>query len=438
MVVLRDGLHRHLRQDPLEGRRRPLVVRCVTVLFLVAFALGRIERLDGRFTRPAAITFALLPRLPRCLPARLLQPRHGHVARAVGEGDGASSLLHFLFLVAPSAFVARRGERFYWQTLAAFCVGVAVNAVYGVLQLGVAAATRAEPRRRRVLSPLTGGASQINVYGAIQGAERLPARTRSPAIRTTSGSSSSPLLVLLLPIYLRLERGHRLRLPLMVLLAFLLVIELATLSRSGLLGLVCGLARPRRPVSPAPAARPGSSSRSRSCCSRSSLSSRDGRTSSRGAPLTGLHGGAGRLDALRRLRVHPSGALQHPLFGLGLNNFSVYYEFVTGRDNFGPHSFYVALIVESGLVGALLFPAFLGYLFHRLARARADRSGARGGRRPARRARAAARVGPDRGAGRDDGLELLLPDDELLLLLRLRDARDRRARRVRPQARRRA
>ena len=39
---------------------------------------------------------------------------------------------------------------------------------------------------------------------------------------------------------------------------------------------------------------------------------------------------------------------QHPLFGLGLNNFSVYYEFVTGRNNFGPHSFYVALFVESG------------------------------------------------------------------------------------------
>ena len=42
----------------------------------------------------------------------------------------------------------------------------------------------------------------------------------------------------------------------------------------------------------------------------------------------------------------------HPLFGLGLNNFSVYYEFVTGRTNFGPHSFYVALLVETGLVGA--------------------------------------------------------------------------------------
>ena len=41
----------------------------------------------------------------------------------------------------------------------------------------------------------------------------------------------------------------------------------------------------------------------------------------------------------------------HPLLGLGLNNFAVYYEFVTGRPDFGPHSFYVATMVETGLVG---------------------------------------------------------------------------------------
>ena len=70
-----------------------------------------------------------------------------------------------------------------------------------------------------------------------------------------------------------------------------------------------------------------------------------------------------RVQHERRLAV---GALQvysfvpqilhsHPLFGLGLNNFSVYYEFVTGKTNWGPHSFYVSLIVETGLVGTALF-----------------------------------------------------------------------------------
>jgi O-antigen ligase len=60
-----------------------------------------------------------------------------------------------------------------------------------------------------------------------------------------------------------------------------------------------------------------------------------------------------------------------PLFGLGLNTFSVYYEFVTGKTNWGPHSYYVALIVETGLVGTALFAAFLYWVFRRLRAARA-------------------------------------------------------------------
>jgi O-antigen ligase len=61
----------------------------------------------------------------------------------------------------------------------------------------------------------------------------------------------------------------------------------------------------------------------------------------------------------------PDVLAQNPLFGLGLNTFSVYYEFQTGKTNFGPHSFYVASFVEYGLVGTLVFAAFLVYLFRR-------------------------------------------------------------------------
>ena len=56
----------------------------------------------------------------------------------------------------------------------------------------------------------------------------------------------------------------------------------------------------------------------------------------------------------------------NPLFGLGLNNFAVYYQFVTGRPDFGPHSFYVATLVETGLVGTALFAVFVGWVFKRL------------------------------------------------------------------------
>jgi O-antigen ligase len=60
----------------------------------------------------------------------------------------------------------------------------------------------------------------------------------------------------------------------------------------------------------------------------------------------------------------------HPVFGLGLNNFAVYYQEVTGLANWGPHSYYVALIVETGLVGTFVFAVFLVYLFWRTMAAR--------------------------------------------------------------------
>ncbi len=51
----------------------------------------------------------------------------------------------------------------------------------------------------------------------------------------------------------------------------------------------------------------------------------------------------------------------------GLNTFSVYYQFQTGRTDWGPHSFYVALIAETGLIGTVAFGLFLIWLFVRLA-----------------------------------------------------------------------
>jgi hypothetical protein len=60
----------------------------------------------------------------------------------------------------------------------------------------------------------------------------------------------------------------------------------------------------------------------------------------------------------------------HALLGLGLNNFAVYYQFVTGKANYGAHSYWVAVIVESGLLGLVLWIVFLRYVFVRLLAAR--------------------------------------------------------------------
>src|SRR5207253_10248011 len=92
---------------------------------------------------------------------------------------------------------------------------------------------------KTVLSPLTGGASSINVYGAVGGSSvyRPNALTGDP---NHLGIMLIVPLLMLTPVYLRLPRS-RLKTWLAVGLGFMLLILLATLSRSGVLGLGVGL-----------------------------------------------------------------------------------------------------------------------------------------------------------------------------------------------------
>jgi O-antigen ligase len=276
--------------------------------------------------------------------------------------------IHIFFLLAGVSYLARRSERFYWRTIGMFAAGIVFNAVYGVLQL--VAAQGGRNLDNAVLSPLTGGASSINIYGAVQGESvyRPNALTGDP---NHLGIMLIVPLLSLLPVYLRLGRSHRLRIQLAVVLAFLLIVELATLSRSGLVGLGAGLLVLAFPY-------------------RRRLLSRDLLTPLLAAlalvgivVLSRLHffetvvrsrfqtGGGSTSAHFGVYEFVPNVLASHPLFGLGFNNFSVYYEAVTGKTNWGPHSFYVALLVETGLVGAAVFAAFLWYLFRRLRAARA-------------------------------------------------------------------
>jgi O-antigen ligase len=218
------------------------------------------------------------------------------------------------------------------------------------------------------LKPLTHGGSQINVYGAVNGANvyRPNALTGDP---NHLGIALLMPLLILTPLYLRLEPANRWRRRLAVLIAFCLIVELATLSRSGALGLIVGalvLLIPYRHL----------------LFSRLAL-----------LPLglvaipvlvevyrrrhffsvvvrSRLSHGTGASTHLDVYRFVPQVLHMHPFFGLGFNNFSVYYEFVTGKTNWGPHSYYVALLVEGGLVGTALFAVFLWYLFAKLGAAR--------------------------------------------------------------------
>ncbi len=338
-------------------------------------------------------------------------------------------LLHFLFLVAGISLIARRGVQFYWLTLGAFVGGVAANAAYGVAQLAVAEGT-GRNLDAGWLQPLTGGASKINIYGAIEGQNvfRINALTGDP---NHLGIELAAVLVLMLPIYLRLERGHRYRTPLAVLLGFLFVVELATLSRSGMLGLGCGflvlLIPYRRHFLTARFLVPlGVVMAGLFVVPRA-----ESRVLRAGHHLATLDGGARLVDALPRLRLHPRRARAAPAVRARRQHVLRLLRVPDGEDELRAALVLRRLVRRDGprrdarVRGVPRLPVPPG---------RSDaahRSRARGDRRPALGARLAARVGPHRGARLDDGLERLLPDDVLLLLLRHRPARDRRARRVR-------
>ena len=334
--------------------------------FLLFYALDRL----GRGGRPAPRTAAVLLAF---LAAFLLVYLIGFFNLETGQAldqfaKGLTKwLLHFGFLIVGVIYLARKPLDFYWRTLAWFLGGIAFNGAYGILQL--LAAQAGHNLDSIVLEPLTHGASQINIYGAVNGSSvyRPNALTGDP--NHLAIELLLPILILS-PLYLRLERGHRLRTPIAVLIAFLLLAELATLSRSGLLGLIVGtivlLVPYRRLLFSRLALLPLGlvaipvvfelyyRRHFFSVVIRSRIQT--------GGSSTSAHLGV--YDFIPQV-LH-----QHPLFGLGFNNFSVYYEFVTGKTNWGPHSYYVMLIVEGGLVGAALFAVFLWWLFLRLSVAR--------------------------------------------------------------------
>ena len=295
--------------------------------------------------------------------------------------------INYALLLCAVAYLERRSPRVYWQALAAFVAGFAANAAYGLVQL-VLAETSGTNLDQLFLGKLglyeKGG---INVFGVIGGSNiyRTNALTLDP---NHLGVMLVVPLLIVFPIYLRLERGHRLRLPLGVLLAFLALVELTTLSRSGFLGILAGLCvlvvpyrhlflKPRFLVPlGALAAVVGYAVLQRSGFFETLFSAR-----------TEVGGSSVQSHFAFYSLIEPA-LSQHLFFGLGLNTFSSYYEFLTGKTNFGPHSFWVALLTEVGLVGAAVYTAWLVFLFRSLgATRRIGRQMAAAGDRAAARVR---------------------------------------------------
>ena len=320
----------------------------------------------------------------------------------------------------------RRTTPFLWRAVAWFCAGLAVNALYALLALAYAESTGGRELDAIFIEPITGEAKGLQLFGVTGGLNIY----RSNGLALDPNHLGIMLLVpllLLLPVYLKLPSKSRLRIPLAALLALLFVVDLATLSRSALLGLGVGLV-----VLAVPYRRLLVSGRFL-------------------VPLAVLAGLLAVVVAQRsnffegvlrvRTNVESSSTRTHfelydllapvlretPLFGLGKNTFAVYYEFLTGKSDWGPHSYYVSVVTETGLVGAALVAAYLVYVFQRLSVARGLGRSLVDRRGHGRGAAALARLGNHGRRRRDAGGELLLPDHADVLLHRARGARAHRS-----------
>ena len=270
--------------------------------------------------------------------------------------------LHFALLAGGITYLAWRPREYMWRAVGWLCAGITASALYAATQLIVHEA--GGNLDAMVTSPLTGRPARTLIYGLNQ----------SPDVPRVTGLTKDPdhlaimliaPILLLLPLYLQLCRCDRRRLPVTLLIAALLLVGLATLSRSGLLGLAAGAAviatRSRRPLWWRRALVPVAA-----------------------VALVLLVIAAvdpGRADRIVASRLRPDRtAMTHvhqydfipralktnAAFGVGLENFGRRYASITGKKDFGPHSFYVQSLTETGVVGTVAFGLFLAFIVLRL------------------------------------------------------------------------
>lgn len=358
----------------------PRARRAADVLLLAVLATATWHRVAwqpfGRVTladllAPAFVVAVVLtrPRLPR--EARILALIAGalavvYLAGAIttdAPGQFAKGFviwgLWMAVAIAAVVHLTARGRELYGRALTAFIAGFAVNAVYGVVQYVLG--TRFDVNLDEYLiDPFFPGSasSGLNLYATVAVTQADGTVVREPVYRITALTNDPNHIGILLtiPIVLVLAlatdaiRRHALALAS---LAVALTGALAlSQSRSALVGLVAGLLflavtlRTRLVRGPLawPAVIAGAVGVlvivSRLDYWRGVLDKRLNPDTPGSSIHTKIYGTIG--DVLS----------DHPLFGLGLNTFAEYYEDVTGRIGFGPHSLYVQALTETGLLGA--------------------------------------------------------------------------------------
>jgi hypothetical protein len=329
-------------------------------VFLATFAWDRIRRRDVTMPHSAAVVAGFMLVFLAVYLCGYFDLQTKQALTFWIKGIGAW-LAHALFLVCGVALLARGGRRLYLRSVRWFTAGIAISAAYGVVQLAVKIAAGVN-LDKIVVGALTfgrGHTTGINVYGQVGGTSNIYRINALSGDPNHLGVILCVPLLMLLPFYLAYPRGRR---RIGLLLLFLLAVQVLTLSRSAALGDVVGLAILLpwiRPILP------------------------------RGRTIAAALGGVAALAAIlystshfvqtvvhSRTNVSGRGTLVHfqfyqlvppaldpnPLFGMGFNTFAVFYQYVTGKADFSPHSFWIATLVETGMAGLCVYLVWFAYL----------------------------------------------------------------------------
>ena len=329
-------------------------------IYVASYVIDRVIDRDFRTTRSVRILAALFVLTTASYAA-------GYVGIESAEGRSQFTkamltwLLHGSFMVVAAAHLARGGQRLFAWTVNALLTGFAVSAIWGWLQMaGLIIGLDIDTSILSLLPFSNDGTGNVQYYGG--GLYRVTGLTLD---------SNHLGVMMIVPIALSITwlRGM-VRWSATALFAATMVL---TLSRSALLGTCAALAllvwhERRRLFRPSVVmallvtmavvslaivglveVRPD--------LARSLIFGRlDIRTN-------------GALTHLRLYTLVPDLLVQSPIFGHGLNSFALIISTLNaGREGFGPHSHYIKMFVETGLMGATLFCVFAGWLLGRLHR----------------------------------------------------------------------
>lgn len=355
---------------------RVTLVDLLEMLFVGLFLLDRIVRRDVRLSTASSVVLGFVLLL---LSIHFCGFLGLDTTQAVDQWTKGivKWLIFALFLICGITHVARRGQELWWRVAGAFVLGVTISAAYGLLQTAVRSTTGIE-LDAIFLKPFFPGARALgaNLYGVVSTYDQYGVTSQSSVYRLTGFSedpnhlgvmAALPLLFLIaLIVGPRDGWAARNRWLLSGMGAILFVAVVLTQSRSGGLGIAVGLVMLllwyRRRffnrqivlaliILAAGALVVGSAKTAQLQQIIASRTSTTDRSSQAHVAFYGL--------------IQPV-LEQSPVFGIGVNNFAVYYQFQTGRADFGPHSFYVATLIEMGIAGAIVWAAFLLWVGSRL------------------------------------------------------------------------